>query len=100
MTEQIKINWYRCKVDKAVMSELMKKSDARGFLQAVPPLLIFAATGTLSWFAYRNVHADNWPWALPLLLLPGRSSPRLAKAYLSSLAAINQWQWSSTNFQW
>ena len=69
MPEQIKINWYRCKIDKAVMSQLMKKSDARGFLQAIPPLLIFAATATLSWYAYRNLHANNWPWALPLLLL-------------------------------
>ena len=69
MTEQIKINWYRCKVDKTVMSQLMKKSDARGFLQAILPLVIWAATGTLAWYAYRNVHADNWPWALPLLLL-------------------------------
>ena len=46
MTEQIKINWYRCKVDKAEMSALMRKSDARGFLQAGGQLLLFAVTGT------------------------------------------------------
>ena len=69
MNEQIKINWYRCRVDKAVMSGLMRRSDARGFAQAVPHLLLFAATGTLAYMAFLNVRADNWPWALPLLLL-------------------------------
>ncbi len=69
MNEQIKINWYRCKIDKAVMSELMRKSDARAFRQAVPQLLLFATTGTLAYFAYRHLHSTNWPWMLPLLLL-------------------------------
>jgi hypothetical protein len=31
MNEQIKINWYRTKVDKAVMSGLMKRSDGTTF---------------------------------------------------------------------
>lgn len=69
MDEQIKINWYRCKVDKAVMSELMRKSDAKAFAQVILQLMLFAATGTLAYLAYLNVHASNWPWALPFLLL-------------------------------
>jgi fatty acid desaturase len=69
MNEKVTINWYRCKVDKAVMSELMRKSDARGFAQAVPQLLLYGLTGTLAFLAYGNVHAANWPWALPLVLL-------------------------------
>ena len=69
MNEQIKINWYRCKVDKKVMSELMKTSDWRGLAQAVPQLLLFFTTGMCAFFAYRNIHADNWVWAVPLLLL-------------------------------
>ena len=69
MNEQIKINWYRCKVDKALMSELMKKSDARGFAQAVPQTLLFALTGTLAYLAFRHLNSTNWPAALPLLLL-------------------------------
>ena len=69
MDEPIKINWYRTKVDKAVMSELMRKSDARAFAQVIPQLLLFAATGTLAYLAFLNVHRTNWPWALPLLLL-------------------------------
>jgi len=69
MDAPVKINWYRTKVDKAVMSELMRKSDARAFAQVIPELLLFAVTGTLAYLAFLNVHASNWPWALPLLLL-------------------------------
>lgn len=69
MTENIKITWYRCKVDKALMSELMKKSDARAFLQVIPSLGLFALTGTLAYLAFQHLHASNWPTALPLLLL-------------------------------
>lgn len=69
MNEQIRINWYRSKVDKAVMSELMRKSDARAFAQVIPQLLLFALTGTLAYLAFEHVHASNWPRTLPLLLL-------------------------------
>jgi fatty acid desaturase len=68
MAEPIKINWYRCKVDKAVMSRLMKKSDARGFLQAGSQLLLFAATGTFAYQVFLRLNTHTWPWALPLLL--------------------------------
>ncbi len=69
MNEQIRINWYRCKIDKGVLSELMRKSDARAFAQVIPQLLLFAATGTLAYLAFCRVHTTNWPWSLPLLLL-------------------------------
>ena len=69
MNEQIKINWYRSKVDKALMSELMRKSDARAFRHVITQLLLYAATGTLSYLAFLQVHVATWPWALPLLLL-------------------------------
>ncbi|MEO6845868.1 MAG: fatty acid desaturase [Chthoniobacterales bacterium] len=69
MNEQIKINWYRCKIDKKIMSELMKSSNARAYLQVIPQLILFAGTTTLGYLAYENVHATNWHWALPLLLL-------------------------------
>jgi fatty acid desaturase len=68
MNENIKINWYRCKVDKKVMSELMKTSDARALRQVIPQLALFAATGTLAYLAFLNVHASNWKWSMPLLL--------------------------------
>ena len=69
MNEQIKINWYRCKVDKKVMSELMKTSDFRGLAQVIPQLALFFTTDTLAFLAYKNIHATNWMWAVPLLLL-------------------------------
>ncbi len=69
MTESIKINWYRCKVDKAVMSRLMRKSDALAFRQVIPQLGLYALTGTLAYLAFLNLTAANWPWLLPLLLL-------------------------------
>jgi fatty acid desaturase len=69
MTEQIKINWYRCKVDRAVMSDLMRKRNSRALAQIIPQFLLFALTGTLAYLAFLNVHRNNWPWAIPLLLL-------------------------------
>ena len=61
MDERIKINWYRTKVDKAVMSALMKKSDAKAFAQVIPQLLLYVVTGTLAYLAFLNVHVTNWP---------------------------------------
>jgi fatty acid desaturase len=68
MHENLKISWYRCKVDRAVMGRLMVKSDARGFAQTIPQLLLFAATGALAYAAFLQVHARTWPWAVPLLV--------------------------------
>ena len=63
-----KINWYRCKVDPKVMSELMQCSDARGFLQAGGHFGLWVVTGCLSYAAFRNIHLTNWWWSVPLLL--------------------------------
>ena len=68
MNEQIKINWYRCRIDRKVMSELMQTSDLRGFLQVVPQLALFVATGSLAYAAFRQIDAANWRWSGPLLL--------------------------------
>jgi fatty acid desaturase len=69
MNEKIRINWYRTNVDKPVMSDLMRKSDARALDQVIPQLALFAVTGTLAFFAYRNINATNWAWEVPLLLV-------------------------------
>lgn len=63
-----RINWYRCKVDPKLMGELMRCSDARGFLQAGGHLLLWGTTGCLSYLAFLQIHADNWFWSVPLLL--------------------------------
>lgn len=69
MNEQIKINWYRCKIDKKIMSELMKTSNYRGFKQVFLQLGLFFTTGMIAYFAYRQIHVTTWHWALPLTLL-------------------------------
>ncbi|MDD5199422.1 MAG: fatty acid desaturase [Terrimicrobiaceae bacterium] len=69
MNEQIKINWYRTKIDRQVMSELMKSSDFRGLCQVVPQFALYLTTGALSYLAFLNIHAANWQWSVPLLLL-------------------------------
>src|SRR5271170_2367708 len=69
LNEAVRINWYRTKVDKATMSALMRKSDARAFAQVIPQLLLYVLTATLAYLAFLNVHAANWTWSLPVLLL-------------------------------
>ena len=68
VNEQIKINWYRCKVDKKLMSELMKTSDARALAQVIPELALFFVTGSLCYAAFLQIHPNTWIWAVPLLL--------------------------------
>lgn len=68
MNEQIRINWYRPAVAPATMKQLLQKSDRLGFAQVVPQLLLFAATGTLAFVAFKNVKSDNLAWSLPVLL--------------------------------
>jgi fatty acid desaturase len=68
MNEQIKINWYRCKVDKKVMSELMKKSDAKAFATVLPQLGLFLFTGLATYWVFTLVHVSNLWWSLPALL--------------------------------
>ncbi len=69
MNESIKINWYRCKIDREVLRSLMQKSDARGFAQAVTQLALFALTGTLAYLAFVHVRSSPSPGGLGLLLL-------------------------------
>ena len=69
MNEQIKINWYRTKVDKAVMSELMKRHDGKALRQALLHLGLYACTGTAAYLAYGSITQANWAWMVPLLAL-------------------------------
>jgi len=65
--DDARINWYRCKVDKQIMNQLMQRSDLHGFRQTLGQLALFAATGALAYTAYRNINAANWYWSMPLL---------------------------------
>lgn len=69
MNEHIKINWYRTPVEKAVMSQLMLRSDAKAWRHCVLHLALFGATTAVCYAAYRLVDGANWMWSVPLLLL-------------------------------
>ena len=69
LNEEVRINWYRCKVDRAVMSELMRKSDAKAFRHVLLQLGLYTCTAILAFLAFKNIHAANWMWTLPLFLL-------------------------------
>jgi fatty acid desaturase len=69
MNEQIKINWYRTKVDKGVMSELMKRHDGKALRQVFLQLGLYACTGTAAYLACGSITQANWTWMIPLLVL-------------------------------
>ena len=51
---EAKINWYRTPIDKEILKQLTRRSDARGFLQTGSLLLIYAATVYGSFFFFRQ----------------------------------------------
>ena len=67
-SDDYRISWYRSPIDKGQLSQLMKRSNLRGWLQTVGHLGLFCTTGVLAYLAYLNVSLSNWPWSLPLLL--------------------------------
>jgi fatty acid desaturase len=68
-SQEVRINWYRTKVDKAVMSELMKKSDAKALRHVLLQIGLYICTASTAFLAFKNIHAGNWPWTLPVFLL-------------------------------
>ena len=64
-----KIQWYRCKIDPAVMKELMQRSDLQGFRQALGHLGLGFSTGTMAYLIFLEINSATWLWSLPLLLL-------------------------------
>lgn len=59
----LKIDWYRCPIDKEVLADLVKKSDALGFFQAAGHLGLWLLTGVLSYLFF---NAQAWGWFLLL----------------------------------
>lgn len=74
-----KINWYRTKIDKKLLGELMKTSDLRGLTQVICQLSLFCVTGFLSYSAAQIVSTTNWFWSVPMvavaLFLHGTGGP-------------------------
>ena len=52
----LRINWYRCPVEPATLRRLMQRSDLQGWLQAGGHLLLFLATGTLTYLLFAQRH--------------------------------------------
>ena len=50
--QQLRINWYRCPIDRAQLCALSHRSDVRGLLQAGGHLGLVVATGILCWVLY------------------------------------------------
>ena len=47
-----RIRWYRCPIDRETLRTLAEPSDARGLLQALGHLGIWATTGGLAWYFF------------------------------------------------
>ena len=48
----MRVRWYRSPIDPRVLRGLMRRSDLKGWFQAVGPLLLVAASGVLSWHLF------------------------------------------------
>jgi len=64
----LKIDWYRCPIDKQILSGLVEKSDAKGLFQAVGHLGLWVLTGALSYVFFTT---QAWGWFLFALFLHG-----------------------------
>lgn len=62
--KSLKIDWYRCPIDKKVLSQLIQKSDARGLFQSLGHLGLWVITGFFSWMFFTS---GNW-WGFALAL--------------------------------
>ncbi|QQE12222.1 fatty acid desaturase [Planctomycetota bacterium] len=68
ITEDYRVNWYRVKLPKGMMSELNRKSDLRGLFQAGGHFLLIIATSVLCYWVWLRL---SWYWLLPALYLHG-----------------------------
>jgi len=63
------ISWYRSPIDKAVLEELMQRSDLRGWVQTLCHLGAFFLTAGLAYLVFLEISSSNWLWTLPLLFV-------------------------------
>lgn len=64
-----RVTWYRSPIDKAQLTELMQRSDARGWLQTLLHLGWFATTACIAYVVFAGIDASNAWWRAPLLLV-------------------------------
>ena len=63
------VSWYRSPIDPETLSELMTRSDFRGWIQTLLHLGLFFATAALAYFTYLQITPSTWYWSVPLLLI-------------------------------
>jgi fatty acid desaturase len=75
---EVEIPWYRTKIEKERLRELTRRSDARGFLQVIPHLLLVVCSGAVAFYALAH-----WPlWTLfPVLFVHGTLYTFLANGF-------------------
>ena len=52
--KRLMIRWYRCPVDKARLQELSKRSDAKGYFQALGHFGLWCLTGFFSFYLFKQ----------------------------------------------
>ncbi len=63
------VSWYRSPIDAKTLSELMVRSDLRGWIQTILHLGLFFATAALAYFTFLQINLTNWYWSVPLLFV-------------------------------
>ena len=66
--EQAKIAWYRSPIDRDLLSDLMKRSDFKGWRQTLLHLGLFVLTGTVASWVWSELNSVNYAWMLPVLI--------------------------------
>ncbi|MDX2226277.1 MAG: fatty acid desaturase [Verrucomicrobiae bacterium] len=69
MAPEKDIQWYRSPIDKNMMKELMRQSDAQGFRQVFLQLGLSVLTGTLAYLVAGQITAQTWMWSVPLFIV-------------------------------
>ena len=66
--DDVKINWYRTKIDGPTMKALTTRSDLLGTAHALGQLALLGASGYFTWFAWNHL---SWPWVVLGFMLLG-----------------------------
>ena len=66
--QQAKIAWYRSPIDRDLLSDLMKRSNLKGWRQTSLHLGLFVLTGTVAFWVWSELNSVNYAWMLPLLI--------------------------------
>jgi len=64
----LRVDWYRCPIDRARLKELSKRSDLQGWLQAGGHVALFALTGTVAYLFWAQ---QNWLGFVVALFIHG-----------------------------